>query len=165
MSVDVETRWRIQDFVFAEAALLDAWALDDWLALFTDDCVYEVAPTGVDDGHNLSTKKVLFLIGDNRERLEQRVIRMKKTTAHVEYPYSKTRHLYGNIQLLAADGDALRVGANFATYRTKHQVTTVYPGSMRYELVRDGASFKIRSKRVVLDLDALVPQGKVSIFL
>ena len=43
------TRQQVEDFLYAEAALLDAWRLDDWLLLFDEDAKYEVpcndAPT------------------------------------------------------------------------------------------------------------------------
>jgi 3-phenylpropionate/cinnamic acid dioxygenase small subunit len=55
--------------------------------------------------------------------------------------------------------------ANCLVFRTKNRITSHYPGTIRYVLVRDGESFLIRSKRVALDLEALIPQGKVSIIL
>ena len=36
------TRHQVEDFLYAEAALLDAWKLDEWLTLLTDDAVYRV---------------------------------------------------------------------------------------------------------------------------
>ncbi len=36
------TRQQVEEFLYEEAALLDAWRLDDWLALMTDDAVYRV---------------------------------------------------------------------------------------------------------------------------
>jgi p-cumate 2,3-dioxygenase beta subunit len=159
------THFAVQSFLFHEAALLDAWDIEGWLALFTLDCRYEVTPTGEDDPFALSATDTLFLIGDNRERLEQRIIRMGKKTAHVEYPHSKTRHMYSNVRVLADTGEEVTVAANFCTFRTKSQVTTYYPGQFRTKLVRKDDGFLIRQKRVALDLDALVPQGKVSIFL
>jgi len=159
------TRLAVEEFVYDEAALLDAWDLDGWLALFTQDCRYEVTPTGIANPFEIETRTTLFLIGDNRERLEQRVIRLKKPTAHVEFPKSKTRHLYANVRLISDDGEEVVAMANFCTFRSKNRITTHYPGSIRYILRRDGDSFLIHAKRVVLDLEALIPQGKVSIIL
>ncbi len=36
------TRQQIEDFLFEEAALLDAWRLDEWLELLTEDATYRV---------------------------------------------------------------------------------------------------------------------------
>ena len=67
--------------------------------------------------------------------------------------------------MISDKGGEVIAMANFCTYRTKNKITTYYPGSMRYVLQREGESFRIRAKRVVLDLEALIPQGKVSIIL
>ena len=37
------TRTQAEDFLFAEAELLDDWQLQPWAALFTEDAVYEIA--------------------------------------------------------------------------------------------------------------------------
>jgi len=36
----------VENFLVREAALLDEWRLDDWLALFTEDARYLVPATG-----------------------------------------------------------------------------------------------------------------------
>ncbi|MEE8303440.1 MAG: aromatic-ring-hydroxylating dioxygenase subunit beta, partial [Candidatus Tectomicrobia bacterium] len=53
------TRAQIEDFLYHEAALLDEWRLDEWMALLTDDIVYEVPSTDIPDGDPETT---LFLI-------------------------------------------------------------------------------------------------------
>jgi len=172
MSADTQhllTRLAVENFLFHEAELLDRWALDDWIALYTKDCRYEVSPTGKADAAELSPETSLFLIADDRFRLEQRVIRMKKPSAHAEYPHSRTRHLYGNVRVLEDTGNALKVAVNFVTFRTNKGTTHTYMGSIRYGLVASGANggrnFQIAYKRATLDLDNLVPQGKVTVFL
>ena len=58
------------------------------------------------------------------------------------------------------------VHCNFVVYRSKQGVNDVYPGHSIYRLmVRQEGGFAIRSKRAVLDVDTLRPQGKVSIIL
>ena len=164
MTLSLETARQIEQLLYREAALLDAWDLDNWLTLYTLDCAYEVTPPGEDDPENLSPDIAFFLIADDRERLEQRVIRIKSPTAHVENPRSRVRHLYSNIRIDSEDGK-LVVHLNFVTYRNRDRITTEYMGFIRFDLVTRGDSFLIRRKRVMLDMDALIPQGKVSIFL
>jgi 3-phenylpropionate/cinnamic acid dioxygenase small subunit len=62
-------------------------------------------------------------------------------------------------------GDTVTAMLHFATFRTKNRDTQIYPGSARYRLRRVGDGLRISEKRVVLDLDALIPQGKLSIIL
>lgn len=165
MSQRTEIRLAVEEFVIDEAARLDAWDLDGWLGLFAAECRYEVTPTNVENPLELETSSTLFLIGDNRERLEQRIIRLKKPTAHVEFPRSKTRHIYSNVRILDHDGDTVTATLNFCTFRSKNRVTTYYPGWIRYIFSRKHEEFQIKEKRVMLDLEALIPQGKVSILL
>jgi len=165
----IVTRLQVEDFLYREVELLDRWELDDWIALYTDDCRYEVAPTGKADAATLSPETSLFLIADNRFRLEQRVIRLKKPTAHAEYPHSRTRHIYSNVRILDDTGDTLSVAVNFVTTRAAKGFVQQYFGSIAYVLKASGSgedrSFKVAFKRITLDQDNLVPQGKVTIFL
>ena len=55
---------------------------------------------------------------------------------------------------------------SFVVFRTKRSITNHYMGHSLYTLVRRaGGGFGIKSKRAILDLEGLVPQGKVSILL
>ena len=159
------TRLEVEDFLYREAELLDTWQLDAWLALYTDDCVYEVTPPGVENADIISRAEVYFLIGDDRKRLEHRVIRLKRPNAHAEAPRSKVRHIYSNVVIAEDDGEEVTAYVNFLTFRTKRG-TVEYFGRIRFELVREGAgAFRVRCKRVMMDMDNLVPQGRVSIIL
>jgi p-cumate 2,3-dioxygenase beta subunit len=164
MMLSPDTARGIEQFLYREAALLDAWDLDAWLTLYTKDCAYEVTPPGEDDPENLSPDVAFFLIADDRERLEQRAIRILHPNAHVENPRSRTRHLYSNIRI-DEEGSQVVVHLNFVTYRNRDRITTEYMGFIRFDLVTDGDGYLIRRKRIMLDMDALIPQGKVSIFL
>jgi p-cumate 2,3-dioxygenase subunit beta len=165
MNERLELRLAVEDFLYREAALLDDWNLSEWLTLFARETRYEIAPTGDPDGHKLDAADALFLVADDRERLEQRVIRLRKPSAHAEYPHSRVRHLYSNVRVLSSDAEEVEAAANFVTFRTKRGFTATYMGSQRYRLLRHGDSFLIKLKRSVLDLDSLVPQGKVSLIL
>jgi len=158
-------RLQVESFVYHEAALLDAWRLKEWLAQFADDGRYEIAPTGDPEAATLAASESLFLAADDRARLEQRVIRLLKPSAHAEYPHSRVRHLYSNVRVTAHKGELLEATVNFVTFRNKRGVTAVYMGEHLWRLLRYADGFRIQLKRCVLDLDALVPQGKVSLLL
>jgi p-cumate 2,3-dioxygenase beta subunit len=158
-------RLEVEDFLYREAALLDDWKLKEWLQLFAPQTRYEIAPTGDPDAHSLDAAEALFLVADDRERLEQRVIRLMKPSAHAEYPHSRVRHIYSNVRVRRVDDQDIEASANFVTFRTKRNFTATYMGSHAYRLVRNGDDFLITLKRSILDLDSLVPQGKVSLIL
>jgi p-cumate 2,3-dioxygenase beta subunit len=165
MTAAMMLRLTVEDFLYREAALLDDWKLKEWLALFSPSARYEVAPTGDPEAGSLSSAESLFLVADDRERLEQRVIRLQKPQAHAEYPHSRVRHIYSNVRIVNDTGAQIEVNSNFVTFRSKRNVTATYMGWHRYLLSRNADSFLIELKRTVLDLDGLVPQGKVSLLL
>src|SRR4029453_7611730 len=95
------SRAEIEDFLFHEAALLDDWKVAEWAALFTDDGEYMVPPT--DDPH-ADPRTTLFLVYDDRRRLEERGKRLMSKQAHAEFPHSRTVHLYANVRILPSEG-------------------------------------------------------------
>jgi p-cumate 2,3-dioxygenase beta subunit len=156
------TRTEVEDFLYREAELLDAWELDEWLMLYTDDARYVIPCTG-DPGGDPS--RDLVLIDDNRLRMQARVERLNSRKAHREYPHSNTRHLVTNVRLGPVEADELPVRASFSVWRFRGGRETTYVGGYEYRLVLAGAALKIRSKRVVLDMTALRPAGDVAIIL
>lgn len=157
------TRAEVEDFLFHEADLLDQWRLPEWLELFTEEAEYQVPC--MDLPPSASPDNSLFYIADDRFRLGERVKRLMKRTAHVEFPHSKTRHIVGNVRLKPRPDNDLDVSAVFTTYRSKDGITDLYLGSSTYRLTSTEEGFKIRSKRCVLDTDALRPSGRISIVL
>jgi len=157
------TRGEVENLMFLEAEMLDEWRLKEWLTLFTPDACYYVPATDVPP--NASPDTSLFYVADDRFRLEQRVERLLKRTAHAEYPRSKTRHLVSNVRIRERRDDELDVGAAVLTYRTKMGLTETYIGSYRYRLVVTAEGLRIREKRCILDMDGLKPNGRISIIL
>lgn len=157
------TRNDVEEFLFREAAMLDRWQLDEWLALFTDDAVYHVPTIGTPP--ETGPENTLFYIADDRTRLRERVIRLQKKGAHVEWPRSRTRHMVSNVLIEKRSETELQVSAAFAVHRFKNASADMYVGSYRYRLAVEPGGLRIREKRSMLDMDALRPHGRVSILL
>jgi p-cumate 2,3-dioxygenase subunit beta len=155
------TREQIEDFLYAEAALLDSWRLDEWVALFDQEHGGYYMPTTDHPDGNPNTD--LFLIADDMPKLRSRVEQLLSGLTWAENPRSRTRHMVSNVRILGQNGEALSVTANFVVFRMRFQNIDPYIGTYQYKLVpRDGGSFTILERRVVLDLEALRPHGKVS---
>lgn len=159
----VVTRAQVEDFLYHEAALLDAWKLNEWQELLTDDAAYYVPPN---DELESDHRHTLFLIADDRERIRQRVIRVLDPNCHAEYPKSRTRRMISNVRILDVDGDLVTVAANFVCYRfRRHERIREYVGSYRYVLRRSGESFRIKERRVLIEAHELGSLGSVSFIL
>ena len=159
----VVTRAEVEDFLYAEAALLDDWKLNDWEALLADDACYYVPPNDHLESDHRST---LFLVADDRERIRQRVIRINDPNCHAEYPKSRTRRMISNVRILAVEGELVTVSANFVCYRfRRYERIREYVGAYRYVLRRAGDSFKIKERRVLIHAHELGTLGSVSFIL
>ena len=156
------TRAEVEELLYEEAALLDAWRLREWLELLTDDATYEVPSTDAPDGDPRTT---LFIVADDHERICSRVTQLLGKTAWAENPRSRTRRLITNVRILDVDGDTVRIAANFAVYRMRAEQVDTYVGRYEHTLVRRDGALRIRHRRAILDLEALRPHGKVSIIL
>jgi p-cumate 2,3-dioxygenase beta subunit len=156
-------RLAVEHFLFEEAAHLDNWRLDEWLALFTEDAQYLVPTTDHPDG---DPAEDMMFVDDDFTRLSGRVRRLKSRHAHREYPSSRTRRLISNVRLTRIAADEVDVEASFAVYRSRNEMTAPYVGIYRYTLARrPGGTFRIRRRRAELDLERLSDHGAVSIIL
>ena len=162
MSLSV-TRAEVEDFLYLEASYLDSWQLDQWLSLFEEGASYWVPPAGASDDAKPDT--TLFYVADDWFRLTERVNRLGKKTAHVEFPKSKCRHLVTNVRLLEGDDNQFSATSNFVTYRTKAGDTETYLGHHNYRLTLVSGQIRIKHKVSILDIDDINAQGKVSIII
>lgn len=159
---DAELR-TIEQFLYAEAQILDEWRLHEWLELFSADGHYLIPSTDRPDG---DPTRDLFLVHDDRFLLEQRVNSLLTRSAHAEYPHSRTTRMISNIVATHDDAGRVRVRANFTVHRVRNGVLDTYVGQYRHILVSDDEHvLRYVERKSVLTLDALRPQGKVSIIL
>ena len=155
-------RQQVEEFLYAEAALLDAWALDDWLLLFDGDAKYEVPCNDAPDG---DPARDLLLIDDNHVRLAARVARLNSRRAHREYPHSRTNHQVFNVRVQDVSADELSVTASFTVWRFRAGRSSCYVGRYRYRLHRSDSGFRIAAKRAELDMTDLRSVADVAIIL
>lgn len=156
------TRAEVEDFLFEEAALLDAWRLSEWYALFTEDATYAVPPT---DAPGADPHDTLFLISDDADRLRSRVEQLEGKSTWSESPRSRTRRMISNVRILRTEGDRSWVTCNFVVYRFRNDDTSTYVGHCEYQLVREEKGLRIQDRRAILDLESLRDVGKVSFIL
>jgi p-cumate 2,3-dioxygenase beta subunit len=157
---DTISRQQVEDFLFAEADLLDNWRLDEWLRLFDQERGGYYMPTT--DLPNGDSGTALYLIADDMPKLRSRVQQLLGGLTWAENPRSRTRHMVSNVRIVGSEGEALLVRANFVVFRMRFQNIDPYIGEYHYKLVPGNGTFAILERRVVLDLEALRPHGKVS---
>ncbi|MEK5107704.1 aromatic-ring-hydroxylating dioxygenase subunit beta [Cytobacillus sp. FSL K6-0129] len=162
MIMQSDLKHEVIDFLYHEAKLLDQWKLVEWANLFAENGTYIIPPIGEPEANPLTS---LFYIHDDRARLEERAKRLLKKEAHVEYPHSTTLRNYHNIIVKIANNNTIHADCNFTTYRTKREVLDIFLGTASFVLKESKKGFMIEHKKVVLQLDSLRPQGKISLIL
>jgi p-cumate 2,3-dioxygenase beta subunit len=155
------TRTEVEDFLYQEAALLDAWKLDEWLALLTDDAFYRVPSN---DRPEADPRGTLFTIADDMARIRSRVTRLQDRNAHAESPPSRTRRLISNVRIV--ERNPLRVEANFVVYRYRvNDDERQFVGRYRYLLRKVDGRLKIAGREAIMDAMELASLGAVSFIL
>jgi p-cumate 2,3-dioxygenase subunit beta len=161
--VDSPLQREVEQFLFAEAELLDEWRLHEWLELFAPEGQYLIPTTDKPDG---DPSRDLFLVQDDRFLLQQRVNSLLTRSAHAEYPHSLTRRIVSNVRASQADDATVDVAANVVVFRSRAGTVHTYVAHYRHVLLRgEDGGFQFLIRKSILDLDALRPHGKVSIIL
>ena len=155
----------VEAFLYHEAQLLDKWRLQEWADLFTVDGRYLVAPLNIQDPENADPELTLFLIADDHSRIQARVERLMKKSAVAEHPRSRTRHTITNVIISKHDSAELLAECNFVTFRVRNNEIVTYMGRSYYTISTPDEKYRIREKRVCLDLQFIGPQGGLSILL
>ena len=137
-------------------------ALREWLALFTSDAYYQVPPL---DARDLPPEQALYLVDDNYERLNSRIKQLLKGNAHSESPMSRTRRAVSNVLYESRPNGEVHVRANFIIHRVRRELLDVYMGRYEHILVQSDGQLRFQLRKSILDLEALRPQGKVSIII
>jgi 3-phenylpropionate/cinnamic acid dioxygenase small subunit len=165
-------QFRIEQFYYREAELLDDWRFDAWYALFSDDVRYrvplrynrlrrqrstdEVAPRGIEMAH----------FDDNKTRLGQRVQQRRSGMNWAEDPPSRSRHLISNVRVTPSDEEAgsYEARSNFIIYRNRLEAEVDIWAGERFDLLRpDEDSFMIGRRTVLLDQNVVMSKN-LSVF-
>jgi 3-phenylpropionate/cinnamic acid dioxygenase small subunit len=138
-------RERIEEFLFHEAKLIDDHRYDEWLALWTEDCLYWV-PCNSDDADPARQAMIIY---DNRARLDERVYRLTSGAAWAQQPRSRTRRLISNVEVRETDG-GYAVESNCLIAELRRSRQDLFAARVLHTLRPAGASFRIALKKVLL---------------
>lgn len=165
----VTLQFEVEQFLFAEAALLDARRYDDWLALLTEDMHYWVPirrTTMARDAANEFTKPGdMAFFDDDLEALRVRVAKTTRGNPWAEDPPSRTRHFVTNVRVTGIDGDDIDVSLNFHLYRTRlDSEEDRWIGRREDRLRRVEGELKLARRHVFLDQTVILSQNLSNLF-
>ena len=156
------TRADVEDFLYAEADLLDAWRYDDWLALFEPGARFEVPAT---DSPGTSPHASGSFVSDDWDLLRARVKRLKSRKAHAENPPSMTHRMVSNVRLREREPGVLGVTASFIVHRARDGEFGAYVGRYDHLLVPGGDGLRFRLRRAILAQEHLSAGNRLSFIL
>ena len=147
LSATLEQKAQVEQVLFQEARLIDELRLEEWLDMYTRECLYWV-PTVPGGG---DPRKEVSIAFDDRRRLEDRVYRLRTGYAYSQLPLSRTRRMLTNIEVAEGKSqDELYVRANFILSEFRVGKLESFSGWIAYKLVRENTDWKISMKMVNL---------------
>jgi benzoate/toluate 1,2-dioxygenase beta subunit len=146
-SVDAIGREAVEAFLFREARLADENRYDEWLALWTEDVTYWV-PANIDDYDPDEHVSILY---DNRERLQDRIARLKSGGAWSQEPQSRMRRVISNIEIEPSRRpDERIVISNFVLGELRRGRDAVYFAQQKHRLRLTAGGLRMAAKTVYL---------------
>ena len=146
IAVSPDKLQELERFLYKEVSYLDRPDLDKWMGLYTDDGTYRMP--AIPDQEDPEMHISLFY--DDRVMMEVRRRNFVHPAAASKEYVVRASHIISNIQVTELDernGDCT-VTSNFHCFLYYHDRQTPYAGTYTHQLVRDGDSYKINSKRV-----------------
>lgn len=145
----------LRDFYDEYYTVLDDVRLDEWPALFTEDCVYRVIPReNYEAGYTLST-----IYAESRGMLVDRVMGMTRTQMFAPRYY---RRFPGPLRIVSRDGDSVRTRHNLLVVQTliDKKSEIVLSAVCHDVLVPDGDRNRLRERIVVFDSE-MIPNSLI----
>jgi 3-phenylpropionate/cinnamic acid dioxygenase small subunit len=168
-AVSPQARLAAEDFLVAEAALLDDRKFDEWLQLFADDLEYIVPVRTIrrrGNGSDIDWESRHF--DDNKASMSLRVRRLTETdVAWAEDPPSFTRRMVTNFRYEPGPGDTeLTVKTNLMLFRSRGTSGNhdLIAGERTDVLRLVEGQLKIAKRHVVLD-QAMLGTKNLGVFL
>ena len=165
----------VEQFLFAEAELLDERQYEEWLKLLDDDIRYwmpmrrnvkfgELEREFTREGMDINW------FDEGKDTLIRRVNQILTGVHWAEEPLSRICHIVSNVQLLDAqpslsDPTEVSVKCRFIIYRNRIETETDFLVGKREELLRNtDDGWKIARRKIVLDQNVLLAKNLTFFF-
>jgi 3-phenylpropionate/cinnamic acid dioxygenase small subunit len=159
-------QYEVEQFLYAEAALLDGRQYREWLGLLADDIHYWMpirrTVTLSDLDMEFTKPGGMAYFDDDRAVLEMRVKKLEAGSAWSEDPPSRSRHFVSNVRILSIEGDEITVEVCFHLYRTRlNSEVSGWVGRRLDMLRRVEGGFRLAKRHIFLD-QTVIPTTNMS---
>lgn len=160
----------IEEFLYAEAELLDARRFTEWLDLLTDDMRYWMpmrrnVKFGETERENTHERQDMNWFDEGKPTLQQRVQQILTGVHWAEEPLSRVCHMVSNVHILEAAAHEVTVSCRFLIYRNRLQdETDFFVGKRQDVLRRVQEQWKIARRQILLDQNVLLAKNLTIFF-
>ena len=168
----LELQHRVEQFYYREARLLDNREYQQWFALIHPEISYSMPGRSnpmVDNRERgqesmISVERELEGVesdglpyrDENYAVLWVRVDRSYKMNSWAENPPARTRRIIGNVEILDAGDESLKVLSNFHLFYARPGLKDFfYAGQRRDQLVASRDGFQIKRREIVMDISTV----------
>ena len=164
MSAKFEMLNKMENLIFLEADLLDQKQWQNWLDLYTSDCVIWVPSWDSEEqlveDPELSVN-MMYLVG--KPALEARVHRITSVDAYASLPLARTMHSVTNIRLVEETSTIFKVVAKWIVLCLDPRRGKIWRGGWYdYSLEKCQKGLHIQAKKITLMEDVI--DGTVDIY-
>ena len=160
----------IEEFLYAEAELLDERRFTEWLDLLTDDVRYWMpmrrnVKFGEQERENTREQQDMNWFDEGKATLTQRVQQILTGVHWAEEPLSRVCHMISNVQLVHVTPTEVTVKSRFLVYRNRLQdETDFFVGKREDVLRRVEGGWKIARRKIILDQNVLLAKNLTVFF-
>lgn len=146
-TLETITRWfEISQLQERYIAALDNNRLEDWAAMFTPDCLYEIVPK-----ENADLGLPIGLIYcDNQKMLRDRVLSLRHANIYEDH---SNRHMTSGLTIRTVSADEVHAESSYVVIQTRTNGESFVYQAGRYldVIVRTPEGWRYKSKRVIYD--------------
>jgi biphenyl 2,3-dioxygenase beta subunit len=162
-------QYEVEQFLYDEAALLDARQYREWLGLLADDIHYwmPIRRTVMKGDLEFEFTKpgAMAYFDDDRMVLEMRVKKLEASNAWSEDPPSRSRHFVSNVRITDISGNDITLDACFHVYRTRlNSEIDSWVGRRTDVLRRSGTGFRLAKRHLFLDQTVILSKNMSTLF-
>ena len=162
-------QFEVEQFLYAEAALLDDRKYREWLGLIADDIHYwmPIRRTVYDSNLDMEFTKIggMSYFDDDKDGIVMRVKKFESGSSWSEDPASRTRHFVSNVIITEIEADELSIELGFHLYRTRlNGKVDNWIGKRKDRLRRVDGGFQIFQRHIFLDQTIIRSSNFSSLF-
>ncbi len=147
----------VRDLIYREADLLDRRRWDEWLDLYTADCVYWV-PSWADEDELVTDPELsvnmIYIVG--RPGLEARMLRIRSGQSYASEPLARTSHLVDTVIVEKRHEETIEATAKWMALSCDARWGKQLRGGWyEYRLRKTSGGLRIAGKKIVLLEDVI----------